>query len=161
MARHEDAWVQDALCLGKADEWDADKIEKADRPEWAYRQCRDCPVLLACAAAAIRDEAVCVLRAGIVLPQGVKASQKRLQRIIDEGGPRPVRSRLSQLERAKEAWERCVCECCQRKIRPPWGHKADWPDTVPSRNRSRCTTCYIHPKGKPCPTVRTSPSPSS
>lgn len=156
MAHRDDPWLQDAKCLGKPDEWDADRIEKADRPEWAYRQCRGCPVLLQCAEAAIRDEAVEVLRAGIVLPQGVKSARKRLQRIIDEGGPRPVRSRMSQLERAKEAWAAARCECCWRSIRPPWGHAVDWPGTVPARNRSRCTTCYIHEKGKPCPTVRPS-----
>lgn len=142
MAYHEDSWQQDAKCLGRADEWDADKVEKPDRPAWAYKQCHDCPVLLACAEAAIREEAVGVLRAGIVLPYGVKSSQKRLQRVIEEGGPRVVRPRQSKLERAKEAWQAARCQHCERPLRPPWGHKVDWPGTLPSRNRNTCTTCY-------------------
>lgn len=142
MAYHEDAWLQDAKCRGRSEEWDADKIDKPDRPAWAYAQCHDCPVLMACAEAAIRDEAVGVLRAGIVLPYGEKSARKRLQQVIDEGGPRVRRPRQTKLERAKESWKAARCEHCLRPIRPPWGHKQDWPGTLPSRNRKTCTTCY-------------------
>lgn len=87
------AWHAKALCAGRPYEWDVDvqvfdkHVKPADASVWAQKMCDPCPVRRECAAEALEQKSVGVLRAGVIIPIGVRTlpAKKKLEAVTKEG----------------------------------------------------------------------------
>lgn len=142
-------WQENAKCRGRPELWDADRIPKTDRPRKAWGLCTGCPVLLDCARDAVTEQAVAVIRAGIMLPQAEWAAKRNLLAVIENGGPTQPRQQGrpgTRTEKAIEDWAGCRCHECGRTLRPSWAAVNDFPGTVCAVSMRQCRSCYNHAK---------------